>query len=149
MEEPAEEIAEAPAEAAEIATTSEAPTQDEPVPATPVPAPPQKSVEKVECSLCGKAMNKKNLAVHQRERCKQRPQAPKVTAVPVAPVEPKETPEPPPPPPPLERSPPKSQEPEEDYEEQVEEAEAYVPVRQERTLTRVDRMRLLAQSGLP
>ena len=149
MEEPAEETAEAPPETAEIATTSEAPAKDEAVPPTPVPAPPSKSVEKVECSLCGKAMNKKNLPVHQRERCKQRPQAPKVTAVPVAPVKPKETPGAPPQPPPLERHPPKSQEPEEDYDEKVEEAEAYVPVRQQRTLTRVDRMRLLAQSGLP
>jgi len=163
MTEPAEETAETPAEVEEKGETPVADDVTPPdVPADTgppvVPVAPPKTPEKGECSLCGKSMNKKSLSSHMRDRCKQRPQAPKVTAVPVAPVEKAETietpPSPPPPPQRGECQPSKTKEPdEEDYDEKVEEAEAYGgPYRGQphpRPLTRVDKMRLLAQSGLP
>ena len=168
MTEPAEETAETPVEVAEH---EEAPAVSEPEPSgepsgkpsgepsgndpTPVEPLPPKAPEKAECSLCGKSMNKKSLSAHMRVRCKQRPEAPKVTAVPVAPVEKAEAPPSPPPSPRRgQRQPSKTKEPDdEDYDEKVEEAEAYGgPYRgqpHQRPLTRVDKMRLLAQSGLP
>jgi len=167
MTEPAEETAETPVE---VAQREEAPVASEPVvnepvdePSSETPTPveplPTKPEEKAECSMCGKSMKKKSLSQHMRISCKQRPTAPKVTAVPVreqspaeAPVEKVEAQAPAPEP--LERQPSKKlskveESDNEDYEEKVEEAEARAPVRMQRPLTRVDKMRLLAQSGLP
>jgi len=93
-------------------------------------------------------MKKKSLSQHMRTSCKQRPTAPKVTAVPVAPVEKVEAPAPAPPSPPPRPATIKESD-DEDYDETVEEAEVRAPVRMQRPLTRVDKMRLLAQSGLP
>ena len=160
MTEPAEETAETPPEVEakeEALVADEVTPPDVPADTGPpvVPLAPPKTSEKGECSLCGKSMNKKSLSSHMRDRCKQRPQAPKVTAVPVAPVEKAEAPPSPPPSPRGgQRQPSKTKEPDdEDYDEKVDEAEAYGgPYRgqpHQRPLTRVDKMRLLAQSGLP
>ena len=160
MTEPAEDTAETPVEVTEPVVSE--PVVNDPVTADPdePPAPATKPEEKAECSMCGKTMKKKSLSQHMRISCKQRPSAPKVTAVPVAepasePVEEADVPAPrASAPEPAQKRPSKKlakveESDSDDYEEKVEEAEARAPVRMQRPLTRVDKMRLLAQSGLP